>query len=610
MHIFKELKKSIFFLIFLILNISCLTSAIHAQWADFDGDGISDKTVWRKINGTFYVIPSSGVCPRGMKKHWKGCEFQWGLPGDVPVTGDYDGDGKTELAVWRPMTGNWYITIYNKPIQYGLQGDIPVPADYDGDGKTDIAVWRPKEGNWYIKDLPRPVHYGSFGHIPVPGDYNGDGKDEVAVWNPNGGYWSISTKRDHIQYGLYGDIPIQGDYNGDGKTDLAVWRPRGGNWYINMSFQPLQWGLPGDIPVAADINGDNKQDILVWRPKEGNWYLYGHSKPMQWGLHNDIPVQSTARVKAQLPPVSPRVIVSSDIGGSDPDDFQSMVHYLVYSYLFETEGLISSPPRNGRKQDIFKVVHEYIKDYRFLKPWAAYPMYNDFSSVIKQGSTYYGDSDKRRGGPGKNKNTEGSDHIVAMARKKFDPRPLWILVWGAITDVAQALYNAPDIESKIRVYSIGGWNTKLDRRSRDYIYKNHKNLWWIENHITGRGMYIGGNQNGDLGNRQFVEQHVKHHGALGDFFYKISRNIDRGAYTIKMGDTPSVLYLISPILGNVGNWDDPTSESWGGKFKKVAHDHPNYWTCIHGNMNDTQYISKWREQFLRDWQKHMDRCIK
>lgn len=71
----------------------------------------------------------------------------------------------------------------------------------------------------------------------------------------------------------------------------------------------------------------------------------------------------TCRQGYILPDTRPRVIVSTDIGGSDPDDFQSMVDYLVYADLFDTEGLISSPPGGGRKEHLLEVINVYEKDY-------------------------------------------------------------------------------------------------------------------------------------------------------------------------------------------------------------------------------------------------------
>ena len=75
-----------------------------------------------------------------------------------------------------------------------------------------------------------------------------------------------------------------------------------------------------------------------------------------------------------------------------------------------------------------------------------------------------------------------------------------------MTDVAQAVHDDPSIKSKIRVYSIGSWNTNQDRAARDYLFKDHADLWWIESDTTFRGMYVGGVQNGEWGNRGFVAQ--------------------------------------------------------------------------------------------------------
>lgn len=287
-----------------------------------------------------------------------------------------------------------------------------------------------------------------------------------------------------------------------------------------------------------------------------------------------------------------RVIVSSDVGGSDPDDFQSMVHYLVYADVFDTEGLISSPPKQGRKKHLLECIDAYEKDYPNLKEHSKhYPAPDDMRALAKQGAT---DPAPEKGWSDP---TEGSRWIIERARAN-DPRPLYILVWGSITDVAQAVHDTPSIKEKIRVYFISSWNRRNDPYARDYLYGQHPDLWWIECDTTFRGMYMGGNQTGDLGNAAFVEQHVKGHGALGEFYWSKKKDI-------KMGDTPSVLYLMR------GDPADPTGEHWGGRFVADPK-RPRYWSddpreaFRNLDRNGAKTVNKWREQYLRDWQTRME----
>src|SRR5579862_2188699 len=236
-------------------------------------------------------------------------------PAMAATVGDYDGDGNTDFAVWRPSTGQWFIIPSSNPStsivqQWVLVGDIPVPGDYDGDGKTDFAVWRPSTGQWFVIPSSNPStsivqSWGLIGDIPVPGDYDGDGKTDFAVWRPSTGAWYIipsSNPSNTIQqsWGTNGDIPVPGDYDGDGKTDFAVWRPSTGAWYIIPSSNPSNtiqqsWGTNGDIPVPGDYDGDGKTDFAVWRPSTGAWYIIPSSNPsntiqQSWGLNGDIPV--------------------------------------------------------------------------------------------------------------------------------------------------------------------------------------------------------------------------------------------------------------------------------------------------------------------------------
>lgn len=184
------------------------------------------------------------------------------MAGDVPVPGDYDGNGKVSIAVWRSSTGTWYVkgpgttdwgaSSGNRYVKFGEEGDIPVPMDYFNEGKLRLAVFRPSNGVWYIKDA----------------DFNSERIEYT------------------IQCGMNKDVPVPGDYFGDGVVRLAVWRPSNGNWYIKgvgtkswagsrASNLAIQAGTKGDIPVPYDFYGEGKLRMAVYRPSKGFLYIKG-----------------------------------------------------------------------------------------------------------------------------------------------------------------------------------------------------------------------------------------------------------------------------------------------------------------------------------------------
>jgi len=196
---------------------------------------------------------------------------RWGAFGDVPVPGDYNGDGRTDLAIFRANDGSWWILFAESGtgvkgasvVNWGIKGDIPVPSDYDGDGTTDVAIWRPSTGGWYIRYADGRTEVKTLGaaaDLPAPGDYLGLGRSQLALFRPSTGEWIIQggdSKSSIVteQWGLGSDTPVVGDFDGDGRQDLAVFRESEGNWYLRNSGDSNgrvnQFGLPGDEALGT-----------------------------------------------------------------------------------------------------------------------------------------------------------------------------------------------------------------------------------------------------------------------------------------------------------------------------------------------------------------------
>lgn len=248
----------------------------------------------------------------------------------------------------------------------------------------------------------------------------------------------------------------------------------------------------------------------------------------------------------------PRVLVSTDIGGSDADDKQSFTHLMMMTDRFDLEGLVSTPGGgSGDADEMFRMIDVFEQDYPRLK--AAYPGLmapDELRPLVKRG--FKGSVPfQGHGTP-----TEGSEWIVSCARKD-DSRPLWVLVWGGLSDLAQALHDAPDIADRIRVYFIGGPN-KGGVNSYHYIAENFPELWMIEDNASYRG-FIWDAEIDDEYNNFYYDAHIAGRGHLADDFLAYYNG------HVKMGDSPSLFYVMD------GDPDDPEGESWGGSFTPTRY---------------------------------------
>jgi len=260
---------------------------------DFDGDGRSDVAVFRPSTGIWYETRSADDSFYAVN---------FGLSDDKLAAADFDGDNKTDVAVFRPSNGYWYTLRSSdqtvSAFQFGQNGDIPVPNDFDGDGRADVAVFRPSDGTWYeqtsLLNQFVAAQFGQAGDLPQIGDFDGDGIGDLCVFREGVWYFTLSGSNSfsYDQFGIATDKPVPADFDGDGITDIAVYRY--GLWYVRRSSggdTGFAFGLPVDVPVGADYDGDGRADYAVYR--DGIWYYQQSTAgfgAIAFGLPEDRPV--------------------------------------------------------------------------------------------------------------------------------------------------------------------------------------------------------------------------------------------------------------------------------------------------------------------------------
>ncbi|MER6203203.1 S1 family peptidase [Streptomyces sp. NPDC001586] len=244
------------------------TGAIAAR-ADGLGQWIADSTripaatvgVYRSADSSFHLSDRSG--------NLAGWAY-FGAQGDLPLTGDWDRDGKDTFGVFRPSDQSFYLSNDNKSVavsgKFGNPGDVPLVGDWDGDGVDTIGVYRASTESFYLSNdnvsAAYVVRMGIGTDTPMVGDWNGDGKDTVGVYRSSDTTFYLTDSHtsatvDHkVKFGNPGDVPIKGDWNGDGIDKVGVHRPADYSFFgaakdSDTEIYRVRFGIPTDAPVVG-----------------------------------------------------------------------------------------------------------------------------------------------------------------------------------------------------------------------------------------------------------------------------------------------------------------------------------------------------------------------
>lgn len=231
-----------------------------------------------------------------------------------PPRADFDGDGRTDISVFRPSDRNWYLlgsTAGFSAANWGLATDVPIPADFDGDNKADIAVYRdgsgPDNSVFYILKSSDAtisiVNWGVAGDVPAVEEYDGDGKYDIAVFRPSTQTFWVSRSSNGVPLVSVShrtdptSRPITGDFDGDGKADFGT--VKNGHWiiYVSQSNYSQDYFLQltnndSDRLIPADYDGDGVDDLAFYRPSNGTWTIRrssGGIVSQQFGISTDQP---------------------------------------------------------------------------------------------------------------------------------------------------------------------------------------------------------------------------------------------------------------------------------------------------------------------------------
>ena len=238
---------------------------------DYNGNGTSDIAIFRQNSGLWAI--------RGLTRFYFGSSY------DLPISGDYDGNRKTEAGIFRSTSSLWAVRGITR-IYFGAPTDMPAPGDYNGDRSTDVAIFRYDTGLWAVKDITR-VYFGGSTDEPVSGYFNGDETKDIGIFRPSSGLWAIRNVT-RLYFGSSSDTIVPGDFDGDGIWETGIFRGTSGLWAIRGVTRSY-FGSGVDQPVPGDYKGDGRDDIGIYRESSGLWAISGVSR-IYFGGAEDVPV--------------------------------------------------------------------------------------------------------------------------------------------------------------------------------------------------------------------------------------------------------------------------------------------------------------------------------
>ena len=213
---------------------------------------------------------------------------QYGTSTDLPIVGDWNGDGIDTIGFYRSSTGEFVLRDSNTSgpsdhyLVLGSPGDKPIAGDWDANSTDGVGVYRSSNGLIYLRNTLTSgfadftMVLGIPGDVGIAGDWNGDGKDSPGVYRPNQIKFFLTNQvctcgvvADYsVTLGVVGDVPFVGDWNGDGTTGIGVFRPTNGLTYLRND--PTTSGV-ADIQMVYGVAND--------KPVAGHWIVNtgGHS---------------------------------------------------------------------------------------------------------------------------------------------------------------------------------------------------------------------------------------------------------------------------------------------------------------------------------------------